>query len=513
MKRVSSALLSQLDLEASTIAESRAVRRQLPPEPGWEKIGKAAKTISSDISHLLQSGYAPYTQQVAAIRKHRGIRPAPYWHPYDRIVYRALASIVAGNNPVKRGTEEYIAFVTGPIRYSLELQAKTASGSSDPFTIINSEIEYVVKSDATAFYQYIDHGILQQELIGKGADFEATEHLMELLLEVQGRAFGLPQMLDPSDDLSEIYIDRVEREMIRSGYAVWRFNDDFRIACRTFGESLQSIEALDAAMRRVGLTVSELKTSTNTFFHYLSDTTQKPPADGDTTLTLEDVEVAAGDYSDDFSDDPEAAAQVIRSARTDTLPEVGINLKSMDSDDIRLLQRALNSLNAAGRNDVTKDTVRLIAFVPSMTPTVVRYLETAYSVDPAAAVSALDEIIELTSLNDWQRIWLLYLIRQLKALDSAALGSAPARADWAANVRETSTSSIAKASATLALSDSDRLTFAQVIEEFETTPGALSHFALAAIRTAYDRANEKSNTGRLKAISRSSVFFDVLLAQ
>ena len=88
----------------------------------------------------------------------------------------------------------------------------------------------------------------------KGQDYELVNALMQLLEETQGRAYGLPQLLDPSDRLSEVYIDRVERALIRAGFHTWRYNDDFRIGCRDYPETLDAIEHLDVWPGGIGKT-------------------------------------------------------------------------------------------------------------------------------------------------------------------------------------------------------------------------------------------------------------------
>jgi hypothetical protein len=112
-----------------------------------------------------------------------------------------------------------------------------------------------VKADLASFYDYIDHEILGQELLIRTADHAAIECLLDLLGEVQGRRYGLPQLLEPSDRLSDLYGDRVLRALRRKQWPAWRFNDDFRIAVETFEEAKRALDDLTAAARDNGLAV------------------------------------------------------------------------------------------------------------------------------------------------------------------------------------------------------------------------------------------------------------------
>ncbi len=192
--------------------------------------------------------------------------------------------------------------------------------------------EYVVEADITAFYQYIDHDFLRHELELHTGRIESIDALVELLAETEGRVFGLPQLLDASDWLSDNYIQAVERELLRRGMAVWRYNDDFRIACRSYIEALDSIERLEEAARAIGLTVSDHKAYTPSFATYFFKTTGRDISSVLIDVDPSDVDVIVTDYPDLDEDERVDAA-------TFTLARIDLDAEDDNRIDLRKAHR------------------------------------------------------------------------------------------------------------------------------------------------------------------------------
>lgn len=386
LKKLSAALVKRLKLTEAVTAEATTIRNLLPEEPAWNRVAAHATEIAAYLDNQLRAGFHPSPQVEIATRKPvHGVRPVPYWGVLERVAYRALTTTALRNlQPLDRSPQAYLTFITAPGRFARDRQPEdTKHHLSSVIFLGKSPVNYVVKSDLAAFYQFIDHAILAEELLLLGVDFELIEALMQLLAEVQGRNYGLPQLFDASDSLSELYADRIERDLLRSGFAVWRFNDDFRIACDTYADTLAAIEALDAAARRVGLVLSEGKTFTVGLTNYIFDAFGLSPSETGQTINLDNVEDLIGDYTDDFGEeDADKALAVIRSAQVQPIeggPEASedqrIRLRSLRTEDVRLLRRAINGLTIAADARAIEDVVRLAIYAPSLTPNLVRYLQ------------------------------------------------------------------------------------------------------------------------------------------
>lgn len=487
LKALSERLIKKLKIKAAVAAESGAKRNLVPEEPGWARLANQADPLASHIEDLVRSGFAPTLQQETLARKPGlGVRPIAYWGPVERILYRTLSEVAMG--PLEkpdRSPEAYVKFMRAPVDRAFELKHLENTSRSSPSQTLkafsmNVPLKYIVKADISAFYQFVDHDLLLDELVNQGGDAESVASLGELLREVQGRAFGLPQLLDPSDWLSDIAIDRVERQVHRAGIETWRFNDDFRLGCRSYEESLQAIETLDAAARANGYVLNEHKTLTYSFLNYLLESYDATPELTTDVIAKDDVEVLVGDYTDSFEDDPDKAVGLLAEA-TPNAGKGGINLKLARVQEVRLLMRALNGLAKAGDPRSVGRASELLAYVPSLTPAVCRYLFVSHAKDAEGVAAALDTIRDLLSLSEWQRVWVLDTYRGLDLIESAPTPRAEApRAKWAFDQRSVGRTSVVRATATRALAGAKQLTVSQVVADGSTEPSCLRMYYAAA---------------------------------
>ncbi|MCZ4498332.1 MAG: hypothetical protein JWQ74_885 [Marmoricola sp.] len=497
MRPMSTATVAMLDFETALAREAVATRNLVPDEPGWDALAadsKAIKKIAGYVAGLCRKGFESAPSRTLSARKPgHGVRPVAFWGPADRILYRALTdAAVRGLNLRERSTEEYIKFVKAPVDYAYALQqARDVGDKRQPrslFYFLDTDIEYIVRSDVTAFYQFVDHGMLADELIAQGASFEIVAALVELLGEIEGRAYGLPQLLDSSDVLSEVFIDRVERSLLRQGLAVWRFNDDFRIACRTYSDAVGSIELLDTEVRANGLSLNESKTFTYRFITYLMehyDAEALKSVGG--TIAPDDVEAVTGDYLDDFSDNIDGALEVVKAAQPHA-GEDGIDLNAARGEEVRTLRRALDALAKERDDRACGEVRRLLAYLPSLTPDVAKYLLALKPRSSAAALrSAVDDVLENTTLNAWQMVWLLEVIRKRNLIRGSDERSVR-RLAWVTKCFESRDDGPLRAAAFRTLSAGKRLSVQEAVQAAADSSYAVRLHYLAGIADRLVRA-------------------------
>jgi len=119
---------------------------------------------------------------------------------------------------------------------------------------------YVVISDIAACYEYIVPEILAEELFLRSDDYELVSHLSSLLTDLSLLGRGIPQMLDPSDRLSDLYLAKVDRALDRAGLN-WRLTaDDYKVVVPTWEETTEALELLEREVRGIGLILSADKT-------------------------------------------------------------------------------------------------------------------------------------------------------------------------------------------------------------------------------------------------------------
>jgi Reverse transcriptase (RNA-dependent DNA polymerase) len=485
MQPLSTMLIEKLNLRVALAEEAEAKRNLLPREVGWAEVQAEAVDVVKWIRTELRAGWIPAPQQTVAARKPRhGVRPVAVWAIPDRIIYRALVNTLLVQEPdLDRSSTAYLSFVRAPHTYSESVSTQDQAQKQAAFLrLYDSPFSHVVKSDISAFYQYIDHSILARELMLKGQDYDLVDSLIQLLREAQGRTYGLPQLLDPSDRLSEIYIDRVERALLRVGLCVWRYNDDFRIGCRDYAEALNAIEQLDSAARENGLVINESKTLTYGYETYVVNHLGLTVSSDQNVIAGDEVEDVVGDYTDEFGlDDVQVAAVLIAGAQ----PGAGdqqIDIKGAHTTDIRLLRRAFNGLAAAKSDQGIEHVKRLMEFVPSLTPTLTRYLILVASTSNAKVHAVLDAICQQTSLNEWQKIWIIHGLSQVGATTGESSIGYPARLQWVSNVANTSPSPVTRAMAWYCLAEANAASIGELVEKADAAPTCLRTHYLAAVR-------------------------------
>lgn len=514
MKPISDGLIRKLKLVDAIKEEANSTRNLLPVEYAWDDLIRSAGKLAKWLSGELRAGFDAAPQEIVSVRKLQGTRPASIWGAPERIIYRALTVAALGDRQrVDRSPDAYINFVNAPLRYSQELQRKNSPSSSKLFLFfLQSEIKYVVKTDITAFYQYVDHSILSRELMLMGADFEVVEALIELLGEVQGRAFGIPQMYDASDELSELYIDRLERDLLRRGLNVWRYNDDFRIACRSYAEALKSIEVVDSAAREIGLVISESKTLIYRFTNYMTDTLGLELSPDQDSLSLEDVETTVGDYGDDFSERADDAVEYLqKTVEGDESERVDkVNLRKISSGDLRLLRRAIGSLAKASDPRALVYIYPLAVYVPALYPSLMRYLRSAHEQSAAAVEEVIDRLIDSISMNEWQSQWTIQLMDELNSLGVFS-EKVTARIEWVKKQFLSSPSPVTVAFASRALASVGSLSEAEVVQAYESSPSCLTMLHLEALKVMWNRRPTAELKSRIRGISQNSPIHDAVL--
>lgn len=507
---VSAQLLRDLALADSLQAEAIAPNNILPRQPGLVEIaGNQPAQFVAWLANEVQSGLRTSPATVVTARKPRhGTRPAPIWAIPDRVTYRALVDkALQAEPPLRRSPEDYEQFEHGPIDYVME---HGPAAGTQPFrtigSLVNNEaIRYVVKSDLTAFYEYVDHGILGRLLTGRPADVQIVRALVELIQDVEGRTYGLPQMFAGSDRLSEVYGQFIEDQLLRRGMLVWRFNDDFRIAVPNFTAAINAIEALSEEARALGLVINEQKTTTPGLISYafrvfgLNAATDLLPVEA-----VEEPEVLVSDYADLPADTEEAAGVLNAAVSADASP----SLAELSVDDIRNLRRALWTL-VRSKDPAALELIRPFSiYVPSLTPLLCRYfwvLSEDYSADVAAQI---DSVIQNVSLGGWQRLWFNYLLYKTGFLGDGTPGDLPGRVSFAKACSSDASHPATRAEAMLALASGHRVGIGAVADSLIAEPRALSswYVTAAALAAATDQ-DEKV----LGGISGSDPFFGILL--
>ncbi|MGO9297040.1 MAG: RNA-directed DNA polymerase [Streptosporangiaceae bacterium] len=455
-------------------AEIDTPPRLLPPSSVYPALTSRREEVAAWVQTRLAGKFLPTAEETVPVNKGRhGVRPVAVWDLPSRLAYRALTSrLETGLPPLLRGKAEWRAFQRSPL---------TQDG------------DYIVASDIAACYQYIDHGLLTEELLVKTGDHVTVEAVSSLLFETGGRTFGLPQQSHASHVLAEVVLDRLERALVRQGLQVARYNDDFRFTCNSWSTVVRSIEVLSEEARLMGLTVNDMKTITWRRSKYEeqldeADRLRQEIAD---EADLDLTEFYEAPYDEDLVvellPDPdevnyETAFRVLnRWARVAGRGIVAARRKAEHSAIVELLPFALATLgiNPGTTPEILALCTKMLRFERTMTPAVGRYLTGCG--DDAAVLAAFDRLLGSQSyLNGWQTWWLQQPVARLPGFASGP--GATGRLRWARRALTSAEHTpLLRAHAALTLARQKQIRVEELLSIYDRSSSAVRPVLVAAI--------------------------------
>lgn len=402
-----------------------ATNRLLPPRWGDLALAGNSEAVASWLTSLMRRDFRVREEDILLARKlGRGARPLSLMGLQERLLYRGLVSLIeiSSHLTMDRSHEAYEAFQQAPLQIE--------------------GCRYVLKADITAYYQYVDHERLVDEVVAQTGDDLAISVAVSLLNHVMGRAYGLPQLSHPSHVLSEIYIEPMRRALARSGFAVSRFADDFRVACESYDDALSAWEAADRAARDLGLVLNESKTFIQRRNRYAASLTvvrdqerelfdalnvedlDEPeypdPSEASKTATLmnmadfDEGETGNGMHQAAVDETTVNSAQLAAAGKVLDrwlLEEEDEEVQRRDAARVTaaLLGRALRVFTNARDGRALEDVTLMLVYEPSLTPTIARYMLRCSEVDRTAVREALDDVCGSGVVNAWQAVWIAYV--------------------------------------------------------------------------------------------------------
>lgn len=494
-------------LAAALEAESQYKRIWLPPEPWWDALKAEKNTVASAIYTKLRRGGTWPRSDVVDVRKPgHGIRPVSVMSPDVRVAYRALASaLVPADDRPDRSAVRYAEFVMEPVRAAYDHQSGLRP-------VGDAKYSHLLVADIAAFYQYIDHAVLRDEFDLASAEIGLVDGLVGLLGDIEGRSFGIPQRSEPSDWISELYAGRLERWLVRDGFDVWRYSDDFRVGCTSYPETLRAVESLSRAARDVGLVLNDQKTATPSFLTYLMHNADVEIHDASAQIDPSDVEAAvSSDYPPE--DDDQAVADSDRTISRLWDPEEAgrpasdeeWDLRNLNTDQHRAVRRALNTLTQHSDPSAMTSLLSILAYQPAMTHRVIGYAEAISANEPSLVEQFFDKVIDRLSLNEWQRAWIAFGLRA----SALSIAGDPKRERWLQTQFADRTGSLSAAESAVALADAGLVSFESLEGRLRTVSPDLAPWYLHAI-AILNRAGGAS-TSQIGAIKHSSAIAAAIL--
>src|SRR5574341_336866 len=132
------------------------------------------------------------------------------------------------------------------------------------------EYTYVVETVLTAYFDHISHDLLLHRLDDLFSDRLDNITLREIKQILQrlwkrwskvGHRFGIPQVNEASSFFANLYLDELDKWMLRHGYIFLRYVDDMRIFVRDEPSARKALAELIIQLRDMGLYVGSTKTT------------------------------------------------------------------------------------------------------------------------------------------------------------------------------------------------------------------------------------------------------------
>lgn len=426
-------MLGRMDFSGAVQRELTLRNRLLPRR--WDYLALAAEHVAVEraLRPLLRRGPSGAVSDVVLSDKGwRGVRPLHVMTLRDRVLYRALVELIASGLPERLRRRSPVAeFRQAPLKV--------------PAT------RYVSKTDVTAYYEFVDHDRLADELLAQTGEEPAIEVLTDLLDSVMGRRVGLPQVHTASDVLGDTYIDPARRRLLRRGHTAFTYSDDFRLASPSLGGARAAVEACAEEVRELGLVLNDRKTYTYGTGKYRRSLTSFADAerrlfagenaglasegplilsfldsdygDADETMSASTLGAEPLDHGVDEDEaldeqppnpgdlDPQRVIAAQRAwelwVREEESEEVQAGQEASITQS--LLGRALPTLGAAGDERPADFLSELLRYEPALAPQLTAYLTHYADHGPRARTllrSALDDVVEADIYSPWQGMWL-----------------------------------------------------------------------------------------------------------
>lgn len=140
----------------------------------------------------------------------------------------------------------------------------------DRIEALCAEYAYVVETDIAAYFDHIGHDLLLhriEDLFASRIDKRVLREMKQLLQRLLrrwsrgGHRFGIPQVNDASSFFANLYLDELDKWMLRHDYPYLRYVDDMRVFAADEPGARRALAELIVQLRSMGLYVASAKTA------------------------------------------------------------------------------------------------------------------------------------------------------------------------------------------------------------------------------------------------------------
>lgn len=408
-------IVAQLDLAGALEAAGKRPGDFFPSRLGFAAAARS-DTLISRLSASLRADYDASPAESAQVPKWSGgTRPALDLAVQDRVVLDAVIARLRS------------LIVPGLVNWSP--RGNDRREAEQRLTALQSA--YVLMTDVAAFYEYVDHAILADELLDMTGDDVLVSALTTVLGDLMQSSRGLPQGPISVGDLADVYLSVVDRRMVRDGFDIYRFTDDYRLPINSWESGRAAQVRLEHYLRDVGLVINVGKTITPRYELYVrwegesraawldemvNQATRAPAENEGPATDDEEPSLVASEYESAEYEVPAGVdrRRVLARVEADFQSELEHAAFWGTPDNVRQSKRirpALAVLASAGSTKMVGALPELLRSYPHLTMELSLALRQLISAEETA-VAVLDGLNEVLSseqvLFDWQVAWLLH---------------------------------------------------------------------------------------------------------
>lgn len=397
--KLSTPLAESLPLLAAAKKTVESSLLQMPDLISDRCLIKAAGQLAEHTSARFKAGYSPIIETIAMPKQGLGPRPIGLLSPETRTLYEALTEQLKPHLPTPSRAED------------ITIHHEFGTTAADDGDV------RIVDFDIAACYEYVDHGILAEELVIQSLEPDTVAALQDLLLDIFPRGVGIPQAMAPSHLLADTYLEKLERNIVRAGYPVHRYADDFRMIASSWGDAHEAIERAVDIARSSGLVLADGKTHIRSIRQIREEHEKRDGvlqkyrlAAADELRSIDHVKVGYDDW-EEISSEAEAS-EIDFVALSRVVGDWVAGNPEQRSVHAHFGARALRVLQAAPERVSDEWLVGIAEREPIRLFNIINYLANRAEADENW--SALSRLTTMPRQSPWARLWMVRLADMLQ---------------------------------------------------------------------------------------------------
>lgn len=372
------------------------------------------------IQEKLKKGYEPSPCVICQVPKpHNLVRPASYLTIEDELVYTYLIGVFHPKILERIGKHQGVT----DIAYQLDKDPSSRDWVKSDFRVwkqwredsvkkLDENCNYVVFTDITGYYENIEISILIsdiRELCGKSDELNLLSKMLNMW--AHPRLKGIPQGYFASDIIAKLYLTTIDENLVKEGFNLLRYVDDYRFFVENELRAKQLIKRLAYLIHQRGLNLQSAKTETfdkekaKSKIDGISDTIDKIQSELRSEIQelmgMEDVSISSYDLNNLLSETGDTAPQVLERTFQDFF------LDENESFDKTLFHYLLVRLGKVKSSIAVDYCLIQIGDKPQETQYILRYL-TAIGINDTILESINSYLNSEKAIYDYQIYLILY---------------------------------------------------------------------------------------------------------